>query len=327
MASIQKSGKGYRAQVSIRGVRDSATFPTKREAVAWSNRRELEIRDEADKPQSQLHTLREALRRYADEVSPLKRGERWEQVRLAAFESYLLPLDKPIGDVTPDDMARFRDSRSPKVGSASVRRELSILSALFETARKEWGWVDANPCREIRKPAQKRHRERLISWREIKMMLREMGYAKRKHVVSTSHAVGVCFLVAMRTGMRAGELCGLTWDRMYDQHCHVPITKNGHPRDVPLSSKAKRLIEQMRGWDDDLVFGLKSASLDALFRKYRARAGLEGFTFHDSRHTAATMISQKIDVLELCKMFGWTDTKMALTYFNPPASDIAAKLG
>lgn len=327
MASVQKTTKGYRVQINIRGARDSATFPTKRDAMEWANQRERELRDAATKPLGQQHSLREALRKYAKEVSPLKRGERWEQVRLAAFEAQLLPLDAMIGDVTASDIARFRDSRSPHVGSATVRRELSILSAMFEAARKEWRWVDANPCHDIRKPPQKRHRERTINWREIKTMLRIMGYTKRKHVVSASQAVAGCFLVALRTGMRAGELCGLTWDRVYDHHCYLPITKNGNPRDVPLSSKAKRLIEQMRGWDNELVFGLKAASLDALFRKYRARAGLSGFTFHDSRHTAATMISKKLDVLDLCKTFGWSETKQALTYYNPKASSIAARLG
>jgi len=133
-------------------------------------------------------------------------------------------------------------------------------------------------------------------------------------------------LLALRTGMRAGELCGLTWDRVFDQHVHLPQTKNGKPRDVPLSARALRLIARLRGWDDVLVFGLKTASLDALFRKYRARAGLDGFTFHDTRHTAATMLSRKVDVLTLCKIFGWLQTTQALTYYNPKASTLAAML-
>lgn len=327
MASIQKTAKGYRAQISVKGGRDSKMFPTRREAVDWANRRELEMREATSKPPGEIHTLRQALRKYAEEVTPQKRGARWEEVRLAAFEGYLLPLDLPISKVTPQHIALFRDSRLKRIGTASVRREISILSSMFEAARKEWGWVQGNPCSDVRKPPNKRHRERLIAWWEVRAMLRQMGYAKRKRVASTSHAVAVCFLVAMRTGMRAGELCGLTWGHVYDQHCHLPITKNGNPRDVPLSTKAVRLIEQMRGWDDDLVFGLKSASLDALFRKYRARAGLEGFTFHDSRHTAATMLSKKVDVLTLCKIFGWSETKQALTYYNPEASSIAAMLG
>src|SRR3546814_19248561 len=63
--------------LSIKGVRDSKTFPTKREAVDWANRRELELRD--DRPPGDTHSLRDALRKYAEEVSPHKRGERWEQ--------------------------------------------------------------------------------------------------------------------------------------------------------------------------------------------------------------------------------------------------------
>jgi len=83
----------------------------------------------------------------------------------------------------------------------------------------------------------------------------------------------------------------------------------------------------MRGFDEVLVFGLKTASLDALFRNYRQRAGLEGFTFHDTRHTAATMLCKKVDVLTLCKIFGWSNTRQALTYYNPKAASIAALLG
>ncbi len=36
MASITKTAKGYRAQVYVRGVRDSKSFRTKREAEAWA---------------------------------------------------------------------------------------------------------------------------------------------------------------------------------------------------------------------------------------------------------------------------------------------------
>ncbi|MFU2052873.1 tyrosine-type recombinase/integrase [Bordetella hinzii] len=327
MASIQKTAKGYRAQIKLLGTRDSQVFPTRREAVEWGARREAEIRDKATKPLGELHTLREALRKYADEVSPLKRGERWEQIRLSAFESYRLPVDLPILNVTAQHIADFRDARAAKIGAASVLRELSLLTSVFETARLEWGWVTINPCRDIRKPAPPKHRSRTIHWRELRAILREMRYDPKSRVASTTAAVAHCMLLALRTGMRAGELCGLRWEQVHDQHCHLPQTKSDRPRDVPLSTKARRILARMKGWDDDFVFGLKTASLDALFRKYRERAGLEGFTFHDTRHTAATMISKNIDVLDLCKMFGWTDPKMAMVYYNPHASSIAARLG
>jgi len=258
MASFSKTAKGWRAQVKTLGVRES------------------QIRHTATAPLGEQYTLRQALRRYADEVSPTKRGERWEQIRLSAFESYCLPLDTPIAQVTSQHIADFRDARGAIVGPASVLRELTLLSSVFQTAQREWGWVTVNPCRDIRKPASPRHRERVLAWWEIRRMLCAMGYRRTGRVTSSGQAVALCMLLALRTGMRAGELCGLTWARVFDRHVHLPQTKNGKPRDVPLSSRARRLLARMRGWDDDLVFGLKTASLDALFRKYRARAGLAG---------------------------------------------------
>jgi integrase len=82
----------------------------------------------------------------------------------------------------------------------------------------------------------------------------------------------------------------------------------------------------MKGWDSDLVFGVQSQTLDTLFRRARDRAGLKGFTFHDSRHSACTRLARKVDVLELCKIMGWVKTTQALTYFNPKVSDIARRL-
>lgn len=329
MASIQKTAKGYRAQVKTLGVRDSQVFPTRREAVEWGARRELQIKEGKTKHPGEIKTLRDALRRYGEEVSINKRGERWEQIRLAAFEQpgYRLPLDSPLAGVTPQHIADFRDVRGLKLKDSSVLRELTLLSSVFETARLEWGWATANPCKDIRKPREGKHRERVIAWWELRLILRKMGHRPRAQRIETvSQAVALATLTALRTGMRAGELCSLTWSRVHEAHAHLPVTKNGDPRNVPLSRRALALVERAKGWDDERVLGLTTATLDALFRKYRARAGLEGFTFHDTRHTAATMLAKKLHVLDLCKMFGWKNPAMAMVYYNPHASTIAAQL-
>lgn len=133
-------------------------------------------------------------------------------------------------------------------------------------------------------------------------------------------------LFAIRTGMRAGEICALTWSDVRDDYVIVRQSKTGEGRHVPLSPGARRVLDGMRGWHPVEVFGLRPQTLDALFRKLRDSAGLSGFTFHDTRHTAATMLARKLDVLTLCKMFGWRNTTRALTYFNPTASDIANRL-
>ena len=327
MASIQQTAKGYRAQVFVRGVRDSGTFRTKREAEAWAARRDAELRADAGKTPGERHTLADALTRYRDEVSPTKRGRRWEEIRLNAYlRDQALPLGSPMGSITPQHIADWRDARLRAVSSGSVLRELGLLSAVFEMARLEWRWVASNPTRDIRKPKVPDHRDVVITRQQIKLMLRTMGHRPGTSPVrSVAQAVAVCFLVALRTGMRAGELCGLTWDRVRDDYVVLPVTKTV-PRQVPQTSKARRLIDRMRDYDPALVFGLKPSTLDANFRKYRDRAGLSGFTFHDSRHTAATWLARRIDVLDLCRMFGWSKTSQALTYYNASASSIAALL-
>lgn len=155
MAIIQKTAKGYRAQIKKLGDRDSQVFPTRREALEWAARRELEISTNKNTPEGARTSLRAVLRRYAEEISPSKRGKGKELIRLAAFERYALPLDLPVSEVSGPDIAKFRDSRLKAVKASSVLRELNALSSVFEVARKEWGLIDKNPCKEIRRPSQR----------------------------------------------------------------------------------------------------------------------------------------------------------------------------
>ncbi|WP_282433170.1 tyrosine-type recombinase/integrase [Massilia oculi] len=68
------------------------------------------------------------------------------------------------------------------------------------------------------------------------------------------------------------------------------------------------------------------AILDALFRKAKKAAGIEGLTFHDTRHEAITRLAQKLDVLDLARMVGHTNINQLRTYYNPTAEDIASRL-
>lgn len=329
MATAKKTAQGtWRVQLEIMGVRDSFTAPTKREADAWAAMRATEIRAMATGEAGTVKTLADALRRYAEEVSPTKRGEMKEIIRLKAFERQALPLRKKVGEVTTADLAAWRDSRLAVNARGSVLRDMTLLGHVFEVARREWQWIPANPMKDVRRPAEPDHRERIIASREIRGMLRALGHS-RGPVRSVSQAVAMAFLLALSTGMRAGEVAGLTWDRVRPDHVRLLETKNGTARDVPLSTVGRRIVERMRGWDRELVFGLKSQTLDALFRRARDRAGLAGFTFHDSRHSAATRLamSRRVDVLELCRVMGWKNPKQAMVYFNATASQIAARLG
>lgn len=330
MATARKTARGtWAIQIEFCKVRDSGTFPTKREAETWAARRETEIRAMASGQAGTLKTLRDALRRYAQEVSPTKRGGGKEIIRLAAFERQALPLDRKLGELTTAHLAAWRDTRLAVNARGSVLRDMTLLGSVLEVARREWQWIAANPMRDVKRPANPDHRERLISGPEVRRMLRALGYSSRGPVRSVSQAVALAFLFSLSTGMRAGEVSGLTWERVRGDHVRLLETKNGSARDVPLSSVARRVVGRMQGFDAVLVFGLGSQTLDALFRRARDRAGLAGFVFHDARHTAATRLamSRKVEALELCRIMGWKNPKQAMVYFNPTASQLAARLG
>jgi integrase len=277
--------------------------------------------------------LRDALRRYAEEVSPSKRGERWEVIRLQAFETPAhapLPLGKKLADLTPEDVAMWRDARLSKVAKGTVLRDLTLLASVLEHARREWGWLDVNPAQGVRRPAQPDHRDRVISGIETRKMMRQLGWPTRQpdgacRVRTVQQAAAITFVLALMTGMRAGELCGLKPGDVMPDHLKIRSGKTGK-RDVPLTPTAVRVLQMLDGWSGDTLLGIKAQTLDAFFRRARDKAGLSGFTFHDTRHSAATRLAQRLHVLDLCKVFGWKSTTRALTYFNPSAGDLARRM-
>ena len=205
-------------------------------------------------------------------------------------------------------------------------REMKLLNSVFEQCKsKEWKLLVHNPCDGVARPKESAHRTRTISYLETRKILRALGFPQR---TLPRHAVGHAFLLAMLTGMRQGELASITWANVKQNYIHLPDTKNGKSRDAPLSSMAKAVVERMRGYHGESMFNITAASIDTHFRTARERAGLEGFTWHDTRHTAATRIgrSGRWSVIELCKAFGWSDPKMAMIYFNPTGDDLAEKL-
>ena len=319
MASFQQHKDGWRASVQRKGVRKSKVLPTKRAAQDWANAVENEILFSG--PAGQRVTLAAAFEKYAREVSIRKRGARWEMIRLEKFQTYPIAA-KMIGDVTAKDLADWRDARLKDVKGASVRREMQLMSGVFTIARKEWQWISVSPMTDVRKPPSSPRRDRLATESEMKALAVSAGQDMQKATARSFAA----FSFAVETGMRAGEIVGLEWSRIdvTRRVVHLPITKNGEARNVPLSTKAIEILKAQS--EADPVFSLRSDQLSALWRKLRDRANVEGLTFHDSRHMAITRLAKKFDVLDLARVVGHRDIKMLMTYYEADAEALARLL-
>jgi len=313
-----KSGK-WRAQVARLGVRQSQSFPTKAAAQAWATMIEGDILAQR-RGQTVKRTLRHALERYRDEVTPTKRGQRWERIRLDFYcgPDGLSFADKWLSDLTPDDFGRWRDLRLRGVKASTVNRDFNLLSAVLTATVKEWRWLRESPMIGVRRPKDPPPRKRLITWREVRAMLRGLGWSPTRPPVTMMEQAAHAFLVSLHTGMRAGEvLSGVQRGSVV----HLAMTKNGDARDVPLSPRAQRLVAMVPRYD------IAERSLDALFRKVRERLGLDGFTFHDARATALTRMARRVDVLTLARISGHRDLNVLMkAYYRETSQDVAKRL-
>lgn len=330
MASFKKDGVVWRVQVCIKGVRDSGTFATKAQAQAWAAMRETEIRAQKESGIVVGKTCRDAFERYEKEVSRTKRGFRWEALRLSAMADTVVGVtifgDLKLSELTSDFLGQWRDLRLKTVKGSTVNRDLNLLSHVFTTAQREWGWIATSPTTDVRRPKNPIPRDRRISGDEIDRLCLALGFGEEP-VRTKSQAIAVAFLFAIETAMRAGEICALMPEHITGRVAHLPMTKNGTKRDVPLSKRALELLSFLPIPDDNRpLFNLTTASLDALFRKARGTTLIEGMTFHDTRHEAITRLAKKLNVLELARMVGHRDLRMLQIYYNETADQLAQLL-
>ncbi|WP_218017014.1 hypothetical protein, partial [Sphingopyxis terrae] len=116
MATIQKRKNSWRVQVRRQGKAVSATFDTKTEAEVWAIKAEGKIL-EGMLPSAILNirvpqigkTAADIFELYANEVSPKKRGGRWEQIRLKGMANRFPIFDQPITAISGPDIADWRD--------------------------------------------------------------------------------------------------------------------------------------------------------------------------------------------------------------------------
>ena len=137
MATIRKLANGkWQAQVARNGVRRSKTFDRKVEAKDWATIEERTILEGGSVEESK-RTFADVLKRYAREVSPSKRGGRWEMIRIEKFCRDPI-ANTLLSDLTAGEMGRWRDKRMGEVKAGSGIRELQLMAATRTTDRTEW---------------------------------------------------------------------------------------------------------------------------------------------------------------------------------------------
>ena len=344
MASISKTPSGGFRVLWYEGkTKRQKNFKTRAEAKKYASA--IELTPEQRSSEILVSTL---LLEYKQKITPKKASSRDESFRIDAFTKRPF-ASKTLAQISRDDIQNYVDERSKEVAPATVLRELDTLSAVFNWA-KEQDLLTGNPARGLRLPKAPEHRERVATDDEIKLLLDAVHWDGQTVPKNLSQSVVLMFLIACKTGMRAGEILALEDAWIEGRVIHLPAeaTKTRSRRDVALSKEALRLIRLGRdiGERPKYFGGIRSDVRDVLWRKLRARAGLgpvvdsegrvikEGLNFHDSRATFATWAASpnpktgapRLDVLALARQTGHKDLKMLQRYYRASAADIAKLL-
>jgi integrase len=341
MAYIQKRGEFWRAEVNRKGYKPVyRSFDTRKEADAWATQTEAAMTTGAfvDKKLADNTTLAQALERYRQKIVPDKLHPYQENKRIDRWLSHDLAY-RTLGNLRGRDFAEYRDARRA-AGRAenTIRLELSIISHLFETARKEWGMAGLiNPVEDIQLPSGSVERERRLDRKEHIRLRRHLRQSKNPYAI---HA----FDLAIETSLRQGTLFKLRWEWVnFDTHMiTIPrserrVKNKGVPAIVPMSTRTfailrklhtKMMLEQNGGKANGFILNTTQNAVVCVWKKAVARLEIEDLRWHDLRHEATSRLFERgLAVMEVASMTGHRSMQMLKRYTHLNPENFREKLG
>lgn len=140
----------------------------------------------------------------------------------------------------------------------------------------------------------------------------------------------IIFHLAIETAMRQGEILGLQWEYIDIQHgvAHLPDTKNGSSRDVPLSRKARNLLQMLPFQLHGKLFNYTSSGFKSAWRNAIEALAIKDLHFHDLRHEAISRFFElgTLNVMEVAAISGHRSMNMLKRYTHLRAYQLVSKL-
>lgn len=210
-----------------------------------------------------------------------------------------------------------KDGRKKELGNKAVNRVRTTLKLILDVAVKEWRIIQHNPVTNVKQYRDRAKQPRAFTREERNRFLK----------VAENDRYYALFFLGFMTGLRRGELLGLTWSNVFLDQGKIRVAKqyrSGELTDelktaasydwVPLTTKTvevlrehrkKQLKEKMvyrKEWqENDLVFcttrgtpvspsNLRNRHWIPLLKK----AGLDtSLTIHSMRHTFVRLLQEQ----------------------------------
>jgi integrase len=218
-----------------------------------------------------------------------------------------------------------------------------ILSSMLTNA-VYWQLIPENPIKRVRPPKQEKHVARFYTEQETVKMLSCLENEEMKYKVAVH--------IAILTGMRRGEILGLEWRDIDFEKREIHLertsvytetngviekdTKTHVARTVSIPEELCELLKKYRKhwleqkfklgslwqgtdrlmiqWDGRPMF---PATLTHWFKKFLKKNDLPEITFHELRHTSATLlINLGVDIVTVAKRLGHAQNSTTLNFYT-----------
>jgi integrase len=252
-------------------------------------------------------------------------------------------LDKPLDDPQwPWIVEKWRSQRlKAGIADGTVNRELAALKSAMAKA-VQWKLINANPLaavklrkvdnarvRYLEPEEERRLRAALVKRDRDAIAGRKRGNqwrAERGRELLPALPAGDYFdhltpmvLTALNTGLRRGELTALTWQDINLPGKRLTVraaaAKGGKSRHVPLNREAVDVLTRWQGQrsGEGVLFNVRDVKTAWL--ALMKDAAIEGFNFHDLRHTfASNLVMARADLNTVRELLGHADMTMTLRY-------------
>ena len=279
---------GFTAQINGKQVRRYKAEWTQDDAEAELAKALLKIKPE--KPKGTGITLAQAADRYLSSKARKRTIEAdRRQLDLLRIE---FGAETPLAEITASRISEYKAKRLAalrKIGegetaverrltAAAVNRPLALLRHLLRLAHEEWEAIDNVP--RIRLEKEPQGRLRWLTEEEIMRLLDAAAKSKDKELRAA-------MIVALNTGLRRGELLGLTWERVDLSRgvIRLELINSGRRREVPMNDDSYRALVAIGPRAGGRVF--KTRFIQTANNAVAA-AKLDDVNFHTLRHTFAS---------------------------------------
>ncbi|MBT3391641.1 MAG: site-specific integrase [Chloroflexi bacterium] len=312
----QRSNGTWRVQIYLDGKRTGKTFKTKAEAQNWLQEMQYQLRRGFDLEGSQI-TLGEYLQQWLDAKSVSARETTIYQYRLQV-KNHIIPY---LGDVPLQDLHLARIERfyteliASGVGVRTVRYVHGVLHRALEKAM-QYDLVIRNPAHGAAQPKYAHKEMTVLDEYQVPQFL----------IAARGSSYEALYHVAIKTGMRQGEMFGLKWTDLQWQSGTLLVQRqikrvpgSGWQFAEPKTNAGRRTIrlgegtlqalrihrerqERQKkgangGWKEHgLIFPNSvgtpgdPSNLRKDFLRILQSAMLPKLRFHDLRHTAASLM-------------------------------------